>query len=197
MDAHVELDRRAAKHQRQTRVLFLLRKLLDRNAAGMEPTRAGGGDRPHRGRGVRRRALLAAAGGRARRPSATCAWAPPSACRPRWTRARCACPLGSGIAGEVARTRMPTSWSATRRTSAGGSLVGDDWYTSDAFVSLPLVSRGRLLGVLNLTNFRAGTVDDTEVEQLRLVALCVALLADHAGLSERLFDPRRVLILSP
>ena len=38
MDAHVELDRRNARHQRQTRVLFLLRKLLDRNAAGMEPT---------------------------------------------------------------------------------------------------------------------------------------------------------------
>jgi hypothetical protein len=43
--------------------------------------------------------------------------------------------------------------------------------------------------VLNLTNFRAGTVDDSEVEQLRLVSLCVALLADHAGLSQRLFDP--------
>ncbi len=71
----------------------------------------------------------------------------------------------------------------------GSALLGDDWYTSDAFVSLPLVCRGRLLGVLNLTNFRAGTVDDTEVEQLRLISLCVALLADHASLAERLFRP--------
>ena len=93
---------------------------------------------------------------------------------------------GSGISGEVARTRMPVVVRDPEDKS-GGALMGDDWYTSDAFVSLPLVSRGRLLGVLNLTNFRAGTVDDTEVEQLRLVSLCVALLADHAGLSERLF----------
>ena len=97
--------------------------------------------------------------------------------------------LGSGIAGEVARTRTPLVV-RDPQDEAGGTLVGDDWYTSDAFVSLPLVSRGRLLGVLNLTNFRTGTVDDAEVEQLRLVSLCVALLADHAGLSARLFDPR-------
>ncbi|HWK88546.1 MAG TPA: hypothetical protein VNP72_01075, partial [Longimicrobium sp.] len=36
MDAHVELDRRAARLQRQTRVLYLLRKLLERHATGMD-----------------------------------------------------------------------------------------------------------------------------------------------------------------
>jgi GAF domain-containing protein len=66
-------------------------------------------------------------------------------------------------------------------------LMKDAWYTGPAFVSLPLLCRGRLLGVLNLSNFRAGTVDDQEVEQLRLVALCVGLLVDHAALGPRLF----------
>jgi hypothetical protein len=49
------------------------------------------------------------------------------------------------------------------------------------------VCRGHLLGVLNITNFRLEPVDDYEVEQ-RLVALCVGLLVDHAGLQERVFE---------
>ncbi|WP_420126178.1 GAF domain-containing protein [Longimicrobium sp.] len=186
MEAHVELDRRTAKHQRQTRVLFLLRKLLDRSAAGdLEPTELaveivrtvaeafGGGrcslllvDEASPGRELR---LGAAVG-----------------LPPALDAGEVRIPQGTGISGEVARTRMPVVVRDPQDRS-GGALMGDDWYTSDAFVSLPLVSRGRMLGVLNLTNFRAGTVDDTEVEQLRLVSLCVALLADHAGLSERLF----------
>jgi putative methionine-R-sulfoxide reductase with GAF domain len=188
MDAHVELDRRNARHQRQTRVLFLLRKLLDRNAAGMEPTELaveivrtvaeafGGG---------RCSLLLVDDASPERELRLGAAVGLPPALDAGGVRV----PMGRGIAGEVARTRMPLVV-RDPQDETGGALVGDDWYTSDAFVSLPLVSRGRLLGVLNLTNFRAGTVDDAEVEQLRLVSLCVALLADHAGLSERLFDPR-------
>lgn len=186
MDAHVELDRRAAKHQRQTRVLFLLRKLLDRSAAGdLEPTELaveivrtvaeafGGG---------RCSLLLVDEASADRELRLGAAVGLPPALDAGEVRIS----LGSGISGEVARTRMPVVVRDPEDKS-GGALMGDDWYTSDAFVSLPLVSRGRLLGVLNLTNFRAGTVDDTEVEQLRLVSLCVALLADHAGLAERLF----------
>jgi signal transduction protein with GAF and PtsI domain len=96
-------------------------------------------------------------------------------------------PLGTGISGEVARSGI----AVVVRDPAEGDphrLVGDEWYTGDAFVSLPLVCRGQLLGVLNITNFRSGTVDDYEVEQLRLVALCVGLLVDHAGLRERVFE---------
>lgn len=185
MDAHVELDRRAVKHQRQTRVLFLLRKLLERSAAGMEPRELaveivrtvaeafGGG----------RCSLLlvdAAAGGEALRLGAAIGLPPEVSARGVRMEA------GRGISGEVARTRQ-LRVVRDPGEGAGAQLLGDDWYTSDAFVSLPLVCRGRLLGVLNLTNFRAGTVDDAEVEQLRLVALCVALLADHAALAERLF----------
>jgi putative methionine-R-sulfoxide reductase with GAF domain len=188
MDAHVELDRRTARHQRQTRLIFLLRKLLDRNAAGMEPTELaveivrtvaeafGGG---------RCSLLLVDEASAERELRLGAAVGLPPALDAGGVRVS----MGSGIAGEVARTRTPLVV-RDPQDETGGSLVGDDWYTSDAFVSLPLVSRGRLLGVLNLTNFRTGTVDDAEVEQLRLVSLCVALLADHAGLSERLFEPR-------
>ncbi|HEX2079795.1 MAG TPA: GAF domain-containing protein [Longimicrobium sp.] len=186
MDAHVELDRRAARHQRQTRVMFLLRKLLEKNAEGMEPAEIAGE--------IVRTVAEAFGGGRcslllvdessaARDLRLGAAVGLPPAVDAGEVRVS----LGSGISGEVARTRMPLVV-RDPEDGNGGALVGDDWYTSDAFVSLPLVSRGRLLGVLNLTNFRAGTVDDSEVEQLRLVSLCVALVADHAGLSERLFQ---------
>ena len=185
MDAHVELDRRTGRHQRQTRVIFLLRKLLEQNAAGMEP-RALAGE-------IVRTVAEAFGGGRCslllvqehqgeHELRLGAAVGLPPAVDAELVRI----PLGSGISGQVAHTRTPL---VVRDSNEGGAsaLMGDDWYTTDAFVSLPLVSRGRLLGVLNLTNFRSGTVDDAEVEQLRLVSLCVALLADHAGLSERLF----------
>lgn len=186
MDAHVELDRRSVRSQRQTRVLYLLRKLLEENAAGMEP-RALGAE-------IVRTVSEAFGGGRCSMllideraldgpELRLCAAVglPPSV-DPRELRV----PLGSGISGQVARSRTPV---VVREVSEGEphALMGDEWYTGDAFVSLPLVCRNRLLGVLNLTNFRSGTVDDYEVEQLRLVALCVGLLVDHAGLNERSF----------
>ena len=186
MDAHVELDRRAGRHQRQTRVIFLLRKLLERNAGGMQPrelageivrtvAEAFGGGRcslllVHGADGDHELRLGAAVG-----------------LPPEVDADLVRIPLGSGISGQVAHTRTPLVVRDPHEGD-GSALMRDDWYTTDAFVSLPLVSRGRLLGVLNLTNFRSGTVDDAELEQLRLVSLCVALLADHAGLSERLFD---------
>jgi putative methionine-R-sulfoxide reductase with GAF domain len=185
MDAHVELDRRAARHQRQTRLLFLLRGLMERSAAGREPAdlaadivqtvgEAFGGGRCSLflvdERTIGQELRLGAAIG----------------LPPQLTVGEIRVSPGRGISGEVALSRTAR---VVRDRDEGSrvQLLGDDWYTSDAFVSLPLVCGGRLLGVLNLTNFRSGTVDDTEVEQLRLVSVCVALLADHARLGERLF----------
>jgi len=187
MDAHVDLDRRAARHQRQTRVLYLLRKLLEGNARGMDPraladeivrtvSEAFGGGRCSM--------LLIDESDPALPELRLCAGV---GLPPVVDSASLRVPLGTGIAGEVARSGI----AVVVRDPAEGDphrLVGDAWYTGDAFVSLPLVCRGQLLGVLNITNFRSGTVDDYEVEQLRLVALCVGLLVDHAGLRERVFE---------
>lgn len=187
MDAHVELDRRAAKHQRQTRVLFLLRKLLERSAGGMEPRELAVE--------IVRTVAEAFGGGRCslllvdeHSPDDELRLGAAIGLPPEVEAGTVRVAQGRGISGEVARTRTPRVVRDLAE-GTGSALLGDDWYTSDAFVSLPLVCRGRLLGVLNLTNFRAGTVDDTEVEQLRLISLCVALLADHASLAERLFRP--------
>ena len=185
MEAHVEIDRRAQRHQRQTRVLYLLRKLMERSAQGLPPaeladevvktvSEAFGGSRCSlllidEAAGTPELRLCAAVG-----------------LPPMIDAESVRVPLGRGISGAVARSRTPL---VVRDPDEGVThpLMRDAWYTGPAFVSLPLLCRGRLLGVLNLSNFRAGTVDDSEVEQLRLVALCVGLLADHAGLGERLF----------
>ena len=186
MEAHVDLDRRAQRHQRQTRVLYLLRKLLERSAQGMPPqelaeevvktvSEAFGGSRcslllidEHAGAPGELR-LCAAVG-----------------LPPMIDTEAVRVPMGRGISGAVARSRTAL---VVRDPDEGVThpLMRDAWYTGPAFVSLPLLCRGQLLGVLNLSNFRAGTVDDYEVEQLRLVALCVGLLVDHAALGQRLF----------
>lgn len=185
MEAHVEIDRRAQRHQRQTRVLYLLRKLMERSAQGLPRaeladeivktvSEAFGGNRCSL-------LLIDEAGGAPELRLGAAVGLPPMI-----DSESVRVPLGRGISGAVARSRTAL---VVRDPDEGVThpLMRDAWYTGPAFVSLPLLCRGRLLGVLNLSNFRAGTVDDYEVEQLRLVALCVGLLADHAGLGERLF----------
>ena len=188
MEAHVELDRRSVRHQRQTRVLFLLRKLLEKNALGLAPEAMAGEivSTISDAFGGGRCSLLlideAVEDGVLRLAGAV--GLPPEV-DPSLVRV----PLGSGVSGGVARSRTAV---VVRDDGEAGehALVQDPWYTGPAFVSLPLSCRGRLLGVLNLANFRAGTVDDFEVEQLRLAALCVGLLVDQAGLADRLFPER-------
>jgi len=185
MDAHVDIDRRAQRHQRQTRVMYLLRKLLERSAAGMPPqeladevvktvSEAFGGSRCS--------LLLVDETG----PEPELRLGGAVGLPPMIDGEQVRVPMGRGISGAVASSRMAL---VVRDPDEGVThpLMRDAWYTGPAFVSLPLLCRGQLLGVLNLSNFRAGTVDDYEVEQLRLVALCVGLLVDHAGLGRRLF----------
>ena len=145
MDAHVDLDRRAARHQRQTRVLYLLRKLLEGNARGMDP-RALADE-------IVRTVSEAFGGGRCSMllidesdPAAPglrlCAGV---GLPPVVDGATLRVPLGTGISGEVARSGI----AVVVRDPAEGDphrLVGDEWYTGDAFVSLPLVCRGNSRG---------------------------------------------------
>ncbi|HEX5724738.1 MAG TPA: GAF domain-containing protein [Longimicrobiaceae bacterium] len=188
MEAHVELDRRSTRHQRQTRVLFLLRKLLEKSALGMPPDELAGE--------IVRTVSEAFGGGRcslllidAGAEDGALRLAAAVGLPPEVLSAGVRIPLGSGVSGQVASSRTAV---VVRDPEEGEShpLVRDPWYTGPAFASLPLSCRGQLLGVLNLANFRTGTVDDFEVEQLRLVALCVGLLVDHAGLNQRLFAGR-------
>jgi putative methionine-R-sulfoxide reductase with GAF domain len=185
MDAHVELDRRSTRGRRQTRLLYLLRRLLERNAEGIAPQELAGEivrTVSEAFEGHRCSILLLDPHGGTPELRVGAAIGFPSAVDYELVRI----PVGSGISGEVARS---SSGVVVRDAQEAGAheLVRDEWYTGTAFVSLPLACRGRVSGVLNLTNFREGTIDDAELEQLRLVALCVGLLVDHARLADRLF----------
>lgn len=185
IDIHGELSVRTTRLRRQTRLLFLLRQLLDRYATGMTAQtlaaelvrfvgEACGGERcslllndPDT---IEDGLRVAAARGL------------PAEVNPDGVRV----PSGAGISGIVARSGTPVVV-RDPEDRARLPLVGDAAYTGDAFVSLPLIHRSRVLGVLNLTNFQEGTFDDTELEQMRLLAQCIALLVDHSRLSERIF----------
>lgn len=187
MEAHEELAMRTDRMRRQGRIIYLLRKMLERHSLGAAPRELAedlvqlvaetfGGGRcslllvdPHRHGGEMLR--VAAALGL------------PAAVDPH----RLQVPVGQGIAGWVARNRAPVVV-RDEEEATYYPVLADSAFTTPAFVSLPLSCRGQFQGVLNVTNFRDGTIDNLDLEQLRLVALCIALVVDHARLSELLFE---------
>lgn len=186
MDAHVELARQSERGRRQARVLFLLRRLLDASADGTAPgeligdcvrriSEAFGGGRCS----ILLLASPAECGGDLR---VAASLGLPAGVDPGAVRV----PLGRGISGEVARSGREVVVRDVGE-AARHSLGRDAAYRGDAFVSVPLRSGGRTLGVLNLTNFRSGTCGDAELELLRLVALCIGAVVERAELAARLF----------
>lgn len=84
-------------------------------------------------------------------------------------------PLGQGVAGWVAHHRKPV----LVRKGGDASPVrptGVDHYNSDSFVSVPLVHRNRLLGVLNLSNKRDGKpFDETDLDRAMMASAVLSL----------------------
>ncbi len=81
---------------------------------------------------------------------------------------------GEGIAGLVARTGTPIVVRDTRTEYRPGLSYRPD-YKTDSFVSVPLKVRGRVVGVVNLTDREAGRSFDHEDVEFLLG------LASHAG----------------
>jgi GAF domain-containing protein len=188
--AHADLER-SDRHLRRFRsVLAGLRHVLDRHASGAPPRQLAGDlvqSVADAFQGSRCSLLLCdldPSGRDCLRMAASLGL--PSTVDPDQVRVR----LGEGISGWVAingaELVVRDSEDAERLP-----LVNDEAYTGPAFASFPLVCHGRFAGVLNLTNFQEGTFDDAELEALRVVALTVALIVDHARLNERMFafDP--------
>lgn len=71
------------------------------------------------------------------------------------TAGRIRVPLGVGVAGWVAHHRQPV-WMREREDHTPVPPTGVDQYNSDSFISMPLMHRNRLVGVLNLSNKRDG-----------------------------------------
>jgi hypothetical protein len=96
--------------------------------------------------------------------------------------------IGEGVAGRVAQTREPLLVQDVREAPAH-PLLRDQYFTSGSFISFPLVYRGELVGVVNLTNrIQRGVFVEEDVERVKLLALVTALVASHASLAERLIE---------
>ena len=83
--------------------------------------------------------------------------------------------MGQGIAGWVAHNRKPLL--VRDRTTAGPvAPSGKQDYNSDSYMSLPLQHRGRLVGVLNLSNKRDGeSFDELDLERAEFAANVLAM----------------------
>lgn len=190
MEAHTRLARAEERLCRHGRIFTTLREMLERHAAGASPrelaaelvrmvSEAFGGSRC---------SLLLADSDTAGREYLRLAAARglPANIDPREVRIR----PGQGISGWVASSGEEVVV-RDEEEAARLPLSAGEGYTGSAFASFPLTCHGRFSGVLNLTNFRAGTFGNDELDELRVVSLSVALVVDHARLNERLFalDP--------
>jgi hypothetical protein len=96
--------------------------------------------------------------------------------------------IGDGIAGRVAATREPLLARDFDEAKAH-PLRQDDRFTTGSFISFPLTLGDGLVGVINFTNRTlAGSYVEDDVERVRLLALPIAVIAEHARLSARLSE---------
>ncbi|MFN8588532.1 MAG: GAF domain-containing protein [Candidatus Eisenbacteria bacterium] len=84
-------------------------------------------------------------------------------------------PVGQGVAGWVAHHRKPLLV-RDRESATPVAASGKEEYRSDSYISLPLQHRGRVVGVLNLTNRRDGeSFDELDLERAELAAHVLAM----------------------
>ena len=101
------------------------------------------------------------------------------------------------VAGEVAADDVAGRVAASREIllvqdvaeAHSHPLLRDQYFTTGSFISFPLVLRGELLGVVNLTNrARQGVFTEEDVERVRLLGHVISLIVTHARLAERLIE---------
>jgi GAF domain-containing protein len=88
--------------------------------------------------------------------------------------------VGQGVAGRVASTQQAVM---VREHEEQGAVQGTrlDNYNSDSFISLPLVHRQRVVGVMNLSNKRDGeSFDDLDLDRAQLASHVLALALGEA-----------------
>ncbi|MEW6110114.1 MAG: GAF domain-containing protein [Nitrospirota bacterium] len=96
--------------------------------------------------------------------------------------------LGEGIAGTVANQRIPVLVSDIDQDERFRSQKRDR-YKTRSFISCPIVSRDRLLGVLNINDRKNNTpFTDDEFELMKIVADQAAISIENAFLMSQLKD---------
>ena len=88
--------------------------------------------------------------------------------------------VGQGVAGWVASTQLPVIV-REREDDTPVRATGLDRYNSDSFISVPLVHRQRVVGVMNLSNKQHGEAfDDLDLDRAQLASHVFALALGEA-----------------
>ncbi len=180
--AHIELHRRSEGLRQRTRTIYLLDRVLAMAVEQVDPRRLADGLLALVGDDMQ--ALRCSLFLRAPEPdtlylAASRGLAPHVRNGSRIT-------VGQGVAGRVAATRTPLLVVDASDAQAE-PLLRDEYLTTGSFISFPLVLRGELLGVINLTNrAQRGLFVEEDVERVRLLGLVISLIAVEARLPEQL-----------
>ncbi|HEU4563932.1 MAG TPA: GAF domain-containing protein [Gemmatimonadaceae bacterium] len=186
--AHIELHRRSETLRQKTRSLYLIDRVLTLDAATEDPRKLVDG-------------LVALLGDDMQAQRCSIMLRSPEPAQLYLAAARGLPPdvefgmvvrFGEGVAGKVAERREPL---LVRDVAEAGShpLLKDQYFTTGSFISFPLVYRGELLGVVNLTNrAQRGVFVEEDVERVRLLALLISVIVSLAQLPERLLEALRV-----
>ena len=180
--AHIELHRRSEALRQRTRTIYLMDRVLEMAAEQVDPRRLADGLLALVGDDMQ--ALRCSLFLRAPEPdtlylAASRGLAPHVLEGSRIT-------VGQGVAGRVAASRKPLLVVDASDAQAQ-PLLRDEYLTTGSFISFPLILRGELLGVVNLTNrAQRGLFVEEDVERVRLLGLVISLIAVEARLPERL-----------
>jgi HD-GYP domain-containing protein (c-di-GMP phosphodiesterase class II) len=91
--------------------------------------------------------------------------------------------VGEGISGWVARTGKPLRNNTVIKKNPPGREAPDLVWAKDKFLSVPLMARGEIIGVLNIGG-KAKNYTNQELEFILCLASQIALLVENSHLSE-------------
>jgi hypothetical protein len=182
--AHIELHRRSEALRQKTRTLYLIDRVLSRDARASDARQLTGG-------------LLALVGDDMQAQRCSLMLRAPEPGYLYLAAARGIAPnvgagyrvaIGEGVSGRVAESRQPLLVQDVSQAKSH-PLLKDQYFTTGSFISFPLVYHDELVGVVNLTNrAQRGVFSEEDVERVRLLALVISLVATRAKLADRLID---------
>ncbi|MGH7730011.1 MAG: GAF domain-containing protein [Candidatus Eiseniibacteriota bacterium] len=93
--------------------------------------------------------------------------------------------VGQGISGWVAKNRKPL-FVRVKTDAREVAHTGQDVYNSDSFITVPLIHRDQIVGVLNLSNKAAGLpFDQLDLDRAMLTGSLLAMTLGAADVAQR------------
>lgn len=94
--------------------------------------------------------------------------------------------VGEGIAGTVAQDRVPVLVEDIDQDERFNKRKSRDRFKTRSFISCPIISRNRLLGVLNINDKTDGSFKEDELSLIKILANQAAIVLEDAFLMNQL-----------